>query len=184
MILTYKDLLSQKGNVTPTYLELFNTKEWRERRTPILERDDFYCTDCGFSETFNHNGELITFDKSKKLDIEHYYERIVADHPCVSNRKINLHVHHKHYVLDTLPWQYNDDDLVTLCDLCHWNLHQNVEVKIYQKDGGNLYKLSYTPCSRCNGAGFLPQYSYVQNGVCFECGGLKYQELYKGGLKF
>lgn len=31
----------------------------------------------------------------------------------------NLHVHHKYYVLDKEPWEYPDDVLITLCDLCH-----------------------------------------------------------------
>ena len=26
-------------------------------------------------------------------------------------------------------------------------------------------------CSRCGGTGNLPQYSHVENGVCFSCGG-------------
>jgi hypothetical protein len=31
----------------------------------------------------------------------------------------NLQVHHLYYTPDTLPWDYPDDALKTLCDLCH-----------------------------------------------------------------
>jgi hypothetical protein len=30
-----------------------------------------------------------------------------------------LHVHHKQYKSKTKPWDYLDDDLITLCELCH-----------------------------------------------------------------
>ena len=26
-------------------------------------------------------------------------------------------------------------------------------------------------CDRCGGSGYLPQYSHVEDGVCFKCGG-------------
>lgn len=31
----------------------------------------------------------------------------------------NLQVHHLYYLPDALPWQYPDDALITLCELCH-----------------------------------------------------------------
>ncbi len=30
-----------------------------------------------------------------------------------------LHIHHKRYINDNLPWEYQDDDLITLCEYCH-----------------------------------------------------------------
>lgn len=30
----------------------------------------------------------------------------------------NLQVHHKYYV-DAMPWEYPDEALITLCELCH-----------------------------------------------------------------
>jgi len=36
-----------------------------------------------------------------------------------------LHVHHKEYAGDFRPpWEYDDDEMVTLCAKCHENLHQ------------------------------------------------------------
>lgn len=31
----------------------------------------------------------------------------------------NLQVHHLYYIPETLPWDYPDDALITVCDLCH-----------------------------------------------------------------
>ena len=30
-----------------------------------------------------------------------------------------LHVHHKRYIKGLKPWEYDDDDLITLCERCH-----------------------------------------------------------------
>lgn len=30
-----------------------------------------------------------------------------------------LHVHHKRYIQGNKPWEYDNDDLITLCDRCH-----------------------------------------------------------------
>lgn len=40
------------------------------------------------------------------------------------NRKWpELHVHHKYYKINTGPWDYPDDALITLCDNCHRQTH-------------------------------------------------------------
>jgi hypothetical protein len=31
----------------------------------------------------------------------------------------NLQVHHIYYKYDLLPWEYPDEALITICDLCH-----------------------------------------------------------------
>ena len=31
----------------------------------------------------------------------------------------NLQVHHLYYIANKLPWEYPDEALLTLCDLCH-----------------------------------------------------------------
>lgn len=45
-----------------------------------------------------------------------------------------LHVHHKIYIKSRKPWQYNDKDLITLCDTCHSWVHGTENVKVYSKD--------------------------------------------------
>ena len=88
-----------------------------------------------------------------------------------------LHVHHTYYIKDLMPWQYNDKALKSLCLKCHENLHKNQKIPVYnsEKEFHCIGEFSY--CSRCNGAGWLPEYKYVQGGICFECWGAKYKEL-------
>lgn len=41
--------------------------------------------------------------------------------------KLTLHVHHKSY--NGKPWEINDDQLITLCEICHEKAHgKNVEI--------------------------------------------------------
>lgn len=37
---------------------------------------------------------------------------------CYDNES-TLHVHHLIYDSDLKPWKYNDEDLITLCEVCH-----------------------------------------------------------------
>jgi 5-methylcytosine-specific restriction endonuclease McrA len=89
----------------------------------------------------------------------------------------NLHVHHKYYQEGKLPWEYPDSALVTLCWKCHENLHQNESVPYLNKEGKQTKIL--TPCFRCYGAGYFPEFYHVQNGICFRCEGAKYEQLKK-----
>lgn len=90
---------------------------------------------------------------------------------------IALQVHHKHYIYDLDPWEYKDSELVTLCESCHSYIHSHYEVPIYRLEGENLVKVQLTPCCRCGGAGWFPEYKHVQGGICFRCHGAKYDEL-------
>lgn len=39
------------------------------------------------------------------------------------------------------------------------------------KNGFDFLKNGNCNCSKCNGAGFIPQFAHYANGVCFDCGG-------------
>ncbi len=97
--------------------------------------------------------------------------------PIISEKSIIMHVHHRFYIKGKLPWEYDDDALITLCNWCHWELHEQTKVPIYAMLNGTLHDLNYTPCERCNGAGVFPEFKHVQNGVCFRCDGNRYEEL-------
>lgn len=86
-----------------------------------------------------------------------------------------LHVHHTYYQKGLLPWEYPDDSLITLCWTCHEKLHQNSTISVYDENGNNLATMHY--CLRCHGAGYFPEYKHVQKGICFRCGGARYEEL-------
>ena len=87
-----------------------------------------------------------------------------------------LHVHHKFYIEGHDPWEYNDSDLITLCERCHRNLHDTHAVPFYREENGKLYQLEKEPCSRCNGSGYFPEYRHVQGGVCFRCLGQRFED--------
>lgn len=38
-----------------------------------------------------------------------------------------LHAHHKHYLKGRKPWEYEDDLLECLCELCHEDAHAELE---------------------------------------------------------
>ena len=84
-----------------------------------------------------------------------------------------MHVHHTYYVLGKPPWEDPDDALVTLCNWCHWALHQNERVAVYASAPRGREVPDLTPCSRCSGAGVFPEYRHVIEGVCFRCHGAR-----------
>lgn len=55
---------------------------------------------------------------------------------CGSTNK--LCVHHKYYLQypnhqKVNPWDYPDDALITLCNKCHYKVHQHKPIKVYYK---------------------------------------------------
>lgn len=91
-----------------------------------------------------------------------------------------LNVHHKYYIKGKMPWEYEDNALIALCESCHRETHKTDDVPIYRTMNSSLVRLSdTTPCDRCNGAGYIHQYKHIQNGICFDCWGegIKIKEL-------
>ena len=83
-----------------------------------------------------------------------------------------LHVHHLYYKLRTKPWEYKDEALITLCWICHEEIHKNSTIDIYNEKGIKINSIK--SCKRCYGAGFIPQFKHVQNGICFQCNGSRF----------
>jgi hypothetical protein len=75
---------------------------------------------------------------------------------------------------NNLPWEYPTEALTTLCWECHEELHKNEKVKYLNENGLEIGNL--TPCTRCFGAGWFPEFNHIKNGICFKCNGLKYEE--------
>lgn len=47
------------------------------------------------------------------------------ENKCVKcNSKNNLHVHHKRYILNRKPWEYDNFFLEVLCSVCHEKEHE------------------------------------------------------------
>ena len=81
-----------------------------------------------------------------------------------------LHVHHKYYIEDRNPWEYDENALITLCSDCHSEIHKQETTPLLSVDG-EIIVSDLPVCDRCNGRGELPQYKYYMNGVCFKCRG-------------
>lgn len=54
----------------------------------------------------------------------------------------NLQVHHTFYKKDNLPWEYPDDSLITLCELCH--IKAEFEKWMHRKGQAALIRLGLT----------------------------------------
>ncbi|UAB74306.1 hypothetical protein [Mesoflavibacter sp. SCSIO 43206] len=81
----------------------------------------------------------------------------------------DLNVHHKYYVENKLAWEYNNDALITLCADCHYEEHQNNKIPYYSAKGEILGFAEN--CLRCDGSGYLSEFNYYKNGICFACMG-------------
>ncbi|MDN3581692.1 hypothetical protein [Mucilaginibacter flavus] len=125
-------------------------------RTELKEELPFTIFESGFIE------KALTLNKKKSNDYE--WRHVPA-----------LHVHHTYYQVDLTPWQYPNHSLMTLCWVCHERLHKNALIPFRDKNGEEIAKL--TPCLKCHGAGYFPQWRHIEQGICFQCGGAKYQEL-------
>lgn len=44
------------------------------------------------------------------------------------NDEIELNVHHKKYIFGLNPWEYENDNLTTLCIKCHKNQHDKNKI--------------------------------------------------------
>jgi 5-methylcytosine-specific restriction endonuclease McrA len=89
----------------------------------------------------------------------------------------NMHIHHKYYQKGLLAWEYPDAALITLCWDCHEELHKNATVPELDENGNQIRLL--TCCPKCHGAGWLPQYKHVENGICFKCDGRRFTNFVK-----
>ncbi len=89
-----------------------------------------------------------------------------------------LNVHHRYYIHPRYAWAYDNSALITLCKDCHKLVHFTMAPLIYakRKDGGFVV-MNFTPCFRCNAAGYFPEYKRIENGICFRCRGERFEEL-------
>ena len=81
-----------------------------------------------------------------------------------------LHIHHKYYIKDRNPWEYENEALVTLCAECHQKRHNTTNIPLYSAEK-ELLITNLPMCNRCQGRGYIPQYHYYCEGICFKCFG-------------
>ena len=44
--------------------------------------------------------------------------------------RLNLQVHHIKYIWGKEPWNYPDEDLITLCEICHAKKHFKIPISL------------------------------------------------------
>jgi hypothetical protein len=126
----------------------YRTQEWLTKRKQILERDNYSCQLCG---TFNPAEGWVSVFNKKENDLElHNYDSNTCEY-IISSQKSGitltidygwgiwlvtpiLQVHHKRYIQGKSVWQYENDDLITLCKECHTEFHLKNEISIFDAD--------------------------------------------------
>jgi 5-methylcytosine-specific restriction endonuclease McrA len=189
-IVNEKSKLGQKT----TYQDELLSLEWQDKRLEVIERDGNICTNCnalpttmiqGYPRRIKTKEEEKIYRAETLVEYKEFFDKLTnfnPDNMCIEMHKadkhIILHVHHKYYILISKAWQYNNDALITLCSSCHQDIHDKNLIPVYT-NGFMTQKLNLTKCPRCNGSGYLGEYHYYLNGVCFGCDGYKYLELIK-----
>lgn len=170
------ELQSRFGQERIPYEQLLLTKEWAAKREKIIDRDSEKCSACGIKVVGTQMFEVPT--ASFQEFINYCYD--LDGKGCSINpgdleiKAFHLQVHHKLYIRGKYPWEYDDEALITLCNWCHFELHRKEIIPVYTEVDGQLMQEQFKPCPRCSGAGWLPQYKHVEDGVCFQCWGARY----------
>ncbi|WP_034261028.1 hypothetical protein [Altibacter lentus] len=159
-----KDLETIKPNEEITYNDLLACQEWKNKRQEIFHRDEFKCSNCNRKKTFKmwSGGKVMYFELNTTESKEN--ESLIR-----SNQPIRLEVHHKYYILNNFPWEYDDIALITVCRECHQEIHDNHKIPVWNQDMLNI--IEFGSCNRCDGKGYLKEYKHVENGRCFKCSG-------------
>jgi hypothetical protein len=179
----YSEVLKEYNNSDEIpYHVLLQTNEWKHKRDTIVKRDNYVCRFCNIGTTYFikgsghvfihqeiHNEWLLCPDDSLGE-----FEYVAFTESFIMDKQYIMHVHHKHYVLSNLPWDYPDDDLITLCNWCHHKFHQENSVDVFlNNDKTNKIEVDF--CKKCFGAGWFPEFQHIENGVCFLCMGKRFQ---------
>ena len=136
------------------YTDLLQTEKWKSFRLKIKKRDKFRCKICKIHESELSNGEKL-----------HVHHTCYKNNVCNSSKEITRFK----------PWEYPEEDLITVCERCHEELHTK-HIPILDQYNQPIEDLVI--CYRCNGIGYFPKWYYIQRGECFKCNGHQY--IYNG----
>jgi len=137
----------------------YRTQEWLTKRNQILKRDNYSCQSCN---TFNPSEGWVSVYNDSKNDLElHNYDSNTCEYIIASQKSgitltIDygwgiwlvtpiLQIHHKKYIQGRLPWEYENDDLITLCKECHNKQHLSNKIPLYDTDLRLIDKKLFTP---------------------------------------
>lgn len=117
-------------------------------------------------------GSLSDLEVLKMFGILRLKNEIIDPIGYLKSSRPMLEVHHKSYKFGALPWKYPTDWLITLCNTCHHEIHFGNEAtrKVY-KDFKKQEEVLLHKCGKCGGSGYIPEYAYINSGVCYQCWG-------------
>lgn len=69
--------------------------------------------------------------QDRRLEILERDDFTCQDCGATADDGVLLQVHHKYYIDGNMPWEYDDDALVTLCEDCHKERHRYGDIDIY-----------------------------------------------------
>jgi hypothetical protein len=189
----YSEICNNYDGKVPYHIQL-ETKEWCDKRNKIIIRDKNTCQNCHGRCIDDYNPKFV-YNINKLFSEPSIYEEVeliktikipfttdFIEYKAIDMELVPIlnplfpHVHHKYYIIDNLAWDYPNDALILFCHKCHLSYHKDNIVPVYKSMDLND-KIEMKPCFRCNGAGHFPEYKHVENGVCFQCKGARYEEL-------
>ncbi|AKQ44437.1 hypothetical protein TH63_00360 [Rufibacter radiotolerans] len=186
------DIIQEFNGRRIPYSVLLSLEEWKSKRQQILNRTGYACERCKVVCIQDYVpkkiGSNIKFlpavwdEVIKEVPIRSHITGEIIDsfdkHVPVLTIQADPHfpeVHHTYYILDKFPWEYPNESLMVVCHKCHQEIHNKDVIKIYEDENMNRGKV-LTPCSRCQGTGYLYEYDYYKNGICFQCNGARFKE--------
>jgi 5-methylcytosine-specific restriction endonuclease McrA len=137
----------------------YRTQEWLSKRKQILTRDNFSCQSC---RTFNPSEGWVSVYNKCENDLElHNYDSNTCEY-FISSQKSGitltidygwgiwlvtpiLQVHHKKYINGKRLWEYENDDLITLCNDCHNETHMKNKIPVFDMDSNLTENKLFTP---------------------------------------
>ena len=116
----YSELINKHEEKNIPYFELLEVEEWKQKRKEHPKEEVFV------NHVILNSGSLMPL-----LFTEHHTmtdRRIIL--PDLTPNSIYINVHHKFYIHEKLPWEYEDADLITICNLCHIDIHRKKKIPI------------------------------------------------------
>jgi hypothetical protein len=144
-----------------TYREKLLDPLWIDKRHWVIRLDNYHCRKC--SKTPVYSSLKVNFIIRGEQTI-----KVPENTYLILEEKLNLNVHHKYYKQGYEPWEYDDEALITLCPDCHKKEHENNSIPVLLASDEIKYA---NICDRCGGSGYLPQFDYYLDGICFKCWG-------------
>lgn len=158
----------------------YSRVEWKNIRNIILKRDNFTCQKCsdfnpqlGEVEFSIEGGEYVeihqyvSFPNLSKYTISSEKNKLTIELDFDENWLVLpiLQVHHKKYIKGRMPWDYENEDLITLCKNCHKTIHLENRIPVYDRHGNLIEKKLFIP--KDDGEGKIhdyPTWQFIKKG--------------------